>query len=81
MKILLLEDDLMLNDAITQYLTSVGHQIVSSKDGKTCLEILENEKFDMLILDINLPDIDGFTILEELHKQKEQFLLYLSLHF
>ncbi|WP_321312538.1 response regulator transcription factor [Halarcobacter sp.] len=70
MKILLLEDDLMLNDAITQYLTSVGHQIVSSKDGKTCLEILENEKFDMLILDINLPDIDGFTILEELHKQK-----------
>ncbi|WP_321469853.1 response regulator transcription factor [Halarcobacter sp.] len=70
MKILLLEDDLMLNDAITQYLTSVGHRIVSSKDGKTCIEILENEKFDMLILDINLPDIDGFTILEELHKQK-----------
>ncbi|WP_320035118.1 response regulator transcription factor [Halarcobacter sp.] len=70
MKILLLEDDLMLNDAINQYLTSVGHQIVSSKDGKTCLEILEHEKFDMLILDINLPDINGFTILEELHKQK-----------
>lgn len=70
MKILLLEDDLMLNDAINQYLTSVGHQIISAKDGKTCLEILETGKFDMLILDINLPDINGFTILEELHKQK-----------
>lgn len=71
MKILLLEDDLMLNDAITMYLTSVGHFIVSTKDGKSCMQILETEKFDMLILDINLPDIDGFTILEELHKQKK----------
>ncbi|QKF83128.1 DNA-binding response regulator [Halarcobacter ebronensis] len=70
MKILLLEDDLMLNDAIAQYLTSVGHLIVSTKDGKSCLEILKNEKFDMLILDINLPDINGFTILEQMHENK-----------
>lgn len=71
MKILLLEDDSMLNDAITHYLESIGHKIVSTKKGKICLKILEKEKFDMLILDINLPDIDGFSILEELHKQKK----------
>ncbi len=70
MKILLLEDDSMLNDAITQYLQSVGHAIISSRDGESCLKILEEEKFDLLILDINLPDIDGFTILEKLHEQK-----------
>ncbi|WP_072680430.1 response regulator transcription factor [Arcobacter sp. LA11] len=70
MKILLLEDDSMLNDAITQYLESVGHAIVSTKDGETCLNTLEEQKFDMLILDINLPDIDGLTILEKLHEQK-----------
>jgi len=70
MKILLLEDDLMLNDAITQYLESVGHIIVSTKDGETCLKILNEQKFDMLILDINLPDINGLSLLEQLHEQK-----------
>lgn len=70
MKILLLEDDIMLNDAITQYLENVGHKIVSTRDGNSCVEILSEQKFDMLILDINLPDINGFTILEKLHEQK-----------
>ena len=70
MKILLLEDDIMLNEAITQYLTSVGHAVKSVKDGNECLEILENERFDLLIFDINVPKVDGLTILEDLHNQK-----------
>ena len=70
MKILLLEDDIMLNEAITQYLESIGHFIVSVKDGDECLETLANEKFDLLIFDINVPKIDGLTILEKLHDQK-----------
>ncbi len=70
MKILLLEDDIMLNEAITQYLTSVGHAIKSVKDGEECLEILGKEKFDLLIFDINVPKVDGLTILEDLHTQK-----------
>ena len=53
MKILLLEDDIMLNNAIKQYLESVGHAIVSTRDGRECLEIVEKKKFDLLILDIN----------------------------
>lgn len=70
MKILLLEDDLMLNEAISQYLSTVGHIIKAVKDGYECTKTLEEEKFDLLILDINVPNIDGLTILEELHKKK-----------
>ena len=70
MKILLLEDDIMLNEAITQYLETVGHSIVSVKDGEECLQTLSHEKFDLLIFDINVPKIDGLTILEQLHEQK-----------
>jgi len=71
MKILLLEDDIMLNDTITQYLISNGHAVISVKDGNECVEILKDSKFDLLIFDINVPHIDGLTILENLDKQKK----------
>ncbi|RXJ87731.1 response regulator transcription factor [Arcobacter sp. CECT 8985] len=71
MKILLLEDDIMLNNAIKQYLESVNHAIISTRDGKTCLDILEDNKFDLLILDINVPKVNGLAILEELNKNKK----------
>ena len=70
MKILLLEDDVMLNDAITQYLSTAGHIITTAKEGNECINILQEEVFDLLVFDINVPNIDGLTILENLHKEK-----------
>lgn len=70
MKILLLEDDILLNAAISTYLTSIGHSITSVRDGNVCLELLEQEEFDLLVFDINVPNIDGLSILERLHEQK-----------
>lgn len=79
MKILLVEDDIMLNEMITEYLASTGHAITSAKSGNESLEILNAQKFDLLILDINLPDIDGFTILENMHEQKRMIpTIYIS---
>ena len=71
MKILLLEDDILLNESITKYLTTIGHIITPIRDGNMCLQILEKEKFDLLIFDINVPNMDGLTILETLHLQKK----------
>lgn len=67
MKILLLEDDVMLNRAITQYLQSTGHEVRTARDGNNCLRILDEESFELLIFDINVPDFTGFEILEILH--------------
>ena len=79
MKILLVEDDMMLNEMISEYLTSTGHVIISAKNGLESLGILESQKFDLLILDISLPDIDGFTILENMHEQKRMIpTIYIS---
>ncbi len=79
MKILLVEDVIMLNEMITEYLASTGHAITSAKSGNESLKILNEQKFDLLILDINLPDIDGFTILENMHEQKRMIpTIYIS---
>jgi DNA-binding response OmpR family regulator len=79
MKILLLEDDIMLNQAISEYLEKAGHSIVSVRDGKECLALTQKEKFDLSILDINVPGIDGLSILEELHVTKRVMpVIYIS---
>lgn len=70
MKILLLEDDRMLSDAISEYLIEMGHALYKAYDGIDALEQVKVENFDLLILDINVPKLDGLDLLEELHKQK-----------
>lgn len=70
MKILLLEDEQMLSEAIAEYLLSSGHRVTLFYDGSEALETLKKETFDLLILDINVPGIDGLELLESLHLLK-----------
>jgi len=70
MKILLLEDEMMLCEAIGEYLHSINHQVVVTHNGLDALDKIQNETFDLLILDINVPGIDGLDLLERLHELK-----------
>ncbi|ADR34495.1 two component transcriptional regulator, winged helix family [Sulfuricurvum kujiense DSM 16994] len=70
MKILLLEDEQMLSEAIHEYLLSLGHRVELFFDGAEALDALKKETFDLLILDINVPGIDGLDLLEQLHALK-----------
>lgn len=70
MKILLLEDEQMLSEAIHEYLLTLGHRVSLLYNGNDALEILKKETFDLLILDINVPGIDGLELLEALHLLK-----------
>lgn len=78
MKILLLEDELMLNNAIAEYLKDIGHQVDSFTDGQEVLDKIDIS-YDLLILDINVPTKDGFEVLEELNKKQLHFpTIYIS---
>ncbi|MDT8338415.1 MAG: response regulator transcription factor [Sulfurimonas sp.] len=70
MKILLLEDEVMLNESICEYLQSEGHQIESFFDGLKALEAIRESAYDLLILDITVPGLDGLTFLEKIHALK-----------
>lgn len=70
MKILLLEDEQMLSEAIHEYLLSLGHSVTLFFDGSEALAALKTETFDLLVLDINVPGIDGLDLLEQLHELK-----------
>ena len=70
MKILLLEDEVMLNESICEYLESDGHKIESFFDGLKAYESVKVNSYDLLILDINVPNIDGLSFLEQMHNLK-----------
>ena len=70
MKILLLEDEVMLNESICEYLESQGHSIESFYDGVSAFDTMQENAYDLLILDINVPGLDGLSFLEKLHKLK-----------
>ena len=64
-KILLLEDDANLNETVTEFLEEQGHDVVAVFDGYEAQEKLYETKFDLLLLDINVPGIDGLELLKE----------------
>ena len=66
MKILLLEDDVILQDIIEEFLLENGYEVESFYDGEKALDAIGSHQYDMLLLDVNVPSIDGFEILSYL---------------
>ncbi|WBW99023.1 response regulator transcription factor [Oceanirhabdus sp. W0125-5] len=67
-KILIVEDEYSINDILTLALNSEGYKVKSVFDGKSALYEVENFKPDLVLLDVMLPDIDGFEICKKISK-------------
>ncbi len=70
MKILLLEDDTLLNEIIEEFLEDLNYEYVSTSDGQEALEAIYEEHFDLLLLDVNVPSLNGFDLLKNLKENK-----------
>lgn len=68
MKILLLEDDVILQEIIEEFLIEKGYEVESYFDGEKALDAIAVYGYDMLLLDVNVPNIDGFEILRYLRE-------------
>jgi len=64
--IFLLEDDVALNETIVDYLENLDFNIINAYDGNSALDIIYENNFDLLLLDVNVPDITGFEILKNI---------------
>lgn len=70
-KILFIEDEFTLQKAMAETLGKEGYEMVQALDGETGLKLANSEKPDLVLLDIILPKMDGFQVLEELKKAEE----------
>ena len=69
MKILLAEDEVDLNNVVTRYLKKNGYSIDSVLDGEEALDYLEYGEYDLVILDIMMPKVDGFEVIKKLRNK------------
>ena len=66
MKILLMEDDLVLHEILFEHLIECGHDVIGCEDGEEAENMIFKESFDLLLLDVNVPVIDGFSLVESI---------------
>ncbi len=65
-KILVVDDSLSIRKMVGFSLESGGYSVVTAEDGLIALERLAGDEFDAIILDINMPRLDGFELLEKI---------------
>ncbi len=68
-KLLLLEDDVALNETVVDYFENLGFSVIPVYDGNSAQEAIYENNFDLLLLDVNVPDINGFEILKNIREQ------------
>lgn len=63
-KILIVEDEKPISELIRINLTNAGHDCTCVYDGKAAADLLENTRFDLVLLDVMLPNVDGFELMD-----------------
>lgn len=78
-KILLAEDDIDLGNVLSQYLELQGYDVILARDGNEALQQINNDKFDLCVLDVMMPHKDGFELAEYIaHKSPETPFIFLT---
>ncbi|MEK7271763.1 MAG: response regulator, partial [Nitrospirota bacterium] len=65
-KILVIDDEPIVRTSCIRSLSPEGYEVKSASSGKEALELLENEPFNLVLLDLKMPDMDGIEVLKKI---------------
>ena len=77
-KILVVEDELALRETITYNLQQQGYEVIAAEDGETAIQLAKENRPDLMLLDIMLPNVDGFEVCRILRKEMNLPILMLT---
>ncbi|EGS31741.1 response regulator receiver domain protein [Peptoniphilus sp. oral taxon 375 str. F0436] len=77
-KLLICDDEKILRDSLKRYAGLDGHQVLEASNGQEALDLCQKEDFDLLILDVMMPIMDGFTALKEIRTFSQVPVLMLT---
>ena len=67
-KILIAEDEIDIREGISEYLSEVGYDVMVAEDGQEGIDLFKSNEFDLVLLDIMLPKINGFGVLSQIRE-------------
>lgn len=70
MKILLIDDNKSLTKALSKFLSAKGYEHTVSNDGREGLKLIQEQKFDKILLDLSMPEFSGYDVLDSLEKSE-----------
>ena len=78
MKILIVDDEELIRNVIKEYATLEGFEVREAENGLEAIEACKKENFDLIIMDIMMPKLDGYQAVKEIYKEKNIPVLMLS---
>lgn len=77
-KILIVDDEVLIHELISEYVEPLGYRVFSATDGKTGLELFETQDVDIVLMDVMMPQLDGFNATRQMKKKKDTPIIMLS---
>ena len=77
-KILVVDDEEMIRKIVSKYASFEGHEVVEAPDGMKAIELCRENNFDIVIIDIMMPELDGFSACREIRKFSSVPIIMLS---
>lgn len=77
-KLLVVDDEIRIRDMIRKYAEFEGYEVVEAQDGMDAIEKCRIEEFDLIIMDVMMPNLDGFSAVREIHKTMDLPVIMLS---
>ena len=77
-KILVVDDEKMIRNVIKEYAEFDGFEVTEAEDGMEAVEICRREDFDLIVMDIMMPRLDGYSAIKEIRKTKQVPVIMLS---
>lgn len=78
MHILVVDDELNIRGMIRKYAVFEGYQVTEAADGLEAVQMCESGRFDLIVMDVMMPEMDGFTALREIRKTSDVPVIMLS---
>src|SRR5574344_70021 len=78
MNILVVDDEELIRSVIKEYLINEKYNVLEAKDGREAVDVALNNNIDLIIMDIMMPNMDGFTSIKEIFKSKKIPVIMLS---
>ncbi|NIP61363.1 MAG: response regulator [Nitrosopumilaceae archaeon] len=78
LKVLIIDDNEQITKMIATFLSLSGHQCTVCNDGKESIEVINNNEFNVILLDLAMPDFDGYDVLEKIPEKLRSKIIILT---